>query len=104
MKIFTVATGKARVEGREPSQDGEYLTVIYDQKERFIAENNSGVDFTSEGDDPRSDAVEGDETYQIWDEIQEVISKKGGRTISRADLRRWNGAELKNIAKTWNWI
>lgn len=45
IKIARIATGKARAEGRQPSHDGEYITIYYstDNTSDIIAEHNAGT-------------------------------------------------------------
>jgi hypothetical protein len=45
IKTARIATGKARAEGRQPSHDGEYITIYYstDKTSDIIAEHNAGT-------------------------------------------------------------
>lgn len=46
IRAFRLPVGAAEAEGRAPSHDGEYLTIIY-RGEEWICESNAGVTATS---------------------------------------------------------
>ena len=47
VRVFDIAIGEARAEGRQPSHDGEYLRCVYTADgETFAVENNAGLEFS----------------------------------------------------------
>ena len=91
IKVATVRLGAARIEGRAPSHDGEYLTVIRLGKDSWFATGNGGIACGSdwfEGDDispsllaegwdfanSEGDWFEGDDIFPSFDELAEAAS------------------------------
>ena len=67
IKVATVRLGAARIEGRAPSHDGEYLTVIRLGKDSWFATGNGGIACGS-------DWFEGDDIFPSFDELAEAAS------------------------------
>ena len=64
IKVATVTCGDARISGRAPSHDGEYLTVIKLADDCWLATGNGGVACGSE-----EEWFDGDDRYPGFDEL-----------------------------------
>ena len=95
IRVKTIPTGHARIEGRAPSHDGEYVTVIALADDCWLATRNSGVYTGSEGD-----WFEGDDRYPGYDELQETAAAATGIWDFDADPARY-GSEAQDCIECW---
>ena len=97
IKTAIIATGKARAEGRQPSHDGEYITIYYstDNTSDIIAEHNAGTfclddeGINVEGLPEDQEAALREEWDGIRSEAYEIARKDQGETL------RHSGSEAK---------
>lgn len=108
--MFHVATGAARREGREPSHDGEQLTILHDGDE-YIADSNGGVAFTSRNeeealDDYRYPRDSDEEYFERMTSDQEVLAeiRAGVAAGAGVPIEEYNGGEAVDIMRSWGWI
>lgn len=106
-----IAIGDARREGREPSHDGEYLTLAQDDQGRWLLEDNSGIIGTVYGDTYLQacgdEASEEDESIQAeidqWLALADPLPNTPMAAQDAANLRRALGLQARDIAREWGW-
>ncbi|RJQ07547.1 MAG: hypothetical protein C4551_06480 [Bacillota bacterium] len=101
----SIAIGDAKREGRQPSHDGEYLSVYYVPGGRdYIVESNAGVAWTSEGEDDALGECAMNEGEAVVRELEEQIAEaRAITTVAHGELARTMGAEARSAAIAWGW-
>ena len=108
-----IPTGNARAEGREPSHDGEFLSLYWYGNE-WILEDNAGVvgthvhDYITSVNDNR---FVSDEEYdnaiaeaeEIQKEIEEAIANNRGKVATNGFSTGPLGGEARSIAQSLGW-
>ena len=107
IKSIRITTGAARREDRQPSHDGEYITVFYRSADptELIAEHNGGcfdIDDTSIDPNAFADIEEAElaanEAEAIHDEAHYAAESDSGEIATRC------GSEARNIMISLGWI
>lgn len=109
IKTSRIAVGKARVEGRQPSHDGEYITIYYlvgDTSGNVIAENNAGTFCWEDMQAPEGLLEEEREEIEaecaaIYAEGEDDIRNQRGDVISLADFHRSSSVVAEMIELGW---
>jgi len=91
LKTARIATGAARAEGRQPSHDGEFITIIYNTSDpsAIIAEHNAGtfcldeMAYPPEGLDEEQEAAYRAEWGAAQTEAYEAARKDSGEPLVR---------------------
>jgi hypothetical protein len=91
----TVPCGDARIEGRAPSHDGEYIVVVKLADDMWFATGNGGVITGSDGD-----WYDGDERTPGYDELQAAAGDAVERWQFDCDPDRF-GFEAKDMVAGW---
>ena len=87
-----VAIGKARREGRQPSHDGEYITIYWSDDGRWFACNNAGLDH-SDMDDGGLEAATEQLPPNTWLDEQEY-------ELALTEARETDAEIAKLVAKS----
>ncbi len=94
IKVASVRIGAARTEGRAPSHDGEYLTVIK-LDDRWLATSNAGV---VAGDE--SDWFDGDASSPSLAELAEAAGNAAEAWDFASSPDKY-GFEARQVVRGW---
>ena len=106
IKTARIATGEARAEGRQPSHDGEYISIYYntDNPNLIVAEDNAGM-FCLDDAGLNFDCLPEDQAAVLLEEWLGIQSE--AYEITREDLGeplRHCGSEAKAEMIRLGWI
>ena len=98
--VGQISTGAARAEQREPSHDGEYISIYYVGGDgRYIAADNSGVAWTSETEtDFVGEAEDASLAAELVEEARDLVAAGEGDTATYP-----LGSEAAELAAAWGW-
>jgi len=98
VKTTRIAHGDSRSEGREPSHDGEYLTLYYvPGNDQWLLEDNARV--TATDDAPRPDGCDDDDQ---WEDVLVEVAEDMRR--DRGDLAVSCGGASSTLMENMGWI